>query len=120
MGLLTYNPQRDDADRLDRLTCGESRQALLDQLTLSLRSEIGRENHQHHLLIGPRGSGKTHTLRVLTGSRLEHDSELREAYFPIVLPEETPLRSPADLLLKVIERLVLLLEQQASDGRRGR
>ncbi len=112
---LTYNPQRDDAHRLDRLTCGSDRLALLEQLLLALRGELGQRNHQHHLLIGPRGSGKTHVLRVLVGARLEQEPALVSGYCPVVLPEETPARAPADLPLKLAERLAWQLE--ADDGR---
>ena len=108
---LNYNPAHDSVRYLDAITCGENRLHILDQLVIALRAEIGRPNHQHHLLIGPRGSGKTHMLRLLTAGRIPADTVLAAAYLPIVMPEETPLRSPADLFLKFVERLAGLLKE---------
>jgi len=116
MKILTYNPHRDSAQLLKRLTCGEDRLAVLDQFVLSLRSEINQKNHQHHLIIGPRGSGKTHLLRILTGLSIPNDPDLSNAYFPVVMAEETPLRSPADLFLKISERLAGKLKESPPDG----
>ncbi|MDR3555612.1 MAG: hypothetical protein P4L55_12720 [Syntrophobacteraceae bacterium] len=96
---------------LEAITCGENRLQILDQLVIALRAEIGRPNHQHHLLIGPRGSGKTHLLRLLTAGRISTEKVLAEAYFPLVMPEETPVRSPADLFLKFVEKLADLLKE---------
>jgi len=108
---LNYNPGRDSVEYLEAITCGENRHYILDQLLISLRAEIGRPNHQHHLLIGPRGSGKTHLLRLLTAGRIPKEPALAIAYLPVVMPEETPLRSPGDLFLKFVERLADLLKE---------
>jgi hypothetical protein len=102
---LNYNPGRDSVAYLEAINCGNNRLNILDQLLVSLRAEIARPNHQHHLLIGPRGSGKTHLLRILTAGRILSDPILAEAYLPVVMPEETPLRTPGDLLLRFVERL---------------
>ncbi len=107
---LPYNPGRDSVDYLQAITCGARGQHILEQLLISLRGEIGRANHQHHLLIGPRGAGKTHLLRLLTAGRIPADTQLATAYLPVVMPEETALRSPADLFLKFVERLAELLK----------
>jgi len=108
---LAYNPGRDSVEYLETITCGANRHHILEQLVLALRAEIGRPNHQHHLLIGPRGAGKTHLLRLLTAGRITADPQLANAYLPVVMPEETPLRSPADLFLKFVERLAELLKE---------
>lgn len=102
---LNYNPGRDSVEYLEAINCGNNRLNILDQLLISLRAEKGRPNHQHHLIIGPRGSGKTHLLRILTAGRIPADPLLSATYLPVVMPEETPLRSPGDLLLKFVERL---------------
>ena len=108
---LNYNPGRDSIEYLEAITCGENRLYILDQLLISLRAEIGRPNHQHHLLIGPRGAGKTHLLRLLSAGRIPLEPALAAAYLPVVMPEETPLRSPGDLFLKFVERLAELLDE---------
>ena len=102
---LTYNPGRDPVTYLEAINCGENRKSILEQLLISLRGEKDRPNHQHHLIIGPRGSGKTHLLRILTAARIPSDPLLCDAYFPVIMPEETALRTPGDLLLKFVERL---------------
>ena len=112
---LHYNPGRDSIEYLEAITCGENRLYILDQLLISLRAEIGRPNHQHHLLIGPRGAGKTHLLRLLTAGRIPLEPALAAAYLPVVMPEETPLRSPGDLFLKFVERLADLLREPPPD-----
>jgi hypothetical protein len=120
---LNFNPGRESVEYLEAITCGENRKYILDQLLISLRAEIGRPNHQHHLLIGPRGAGKTHLLRLLTAGRIPLEPLLANTYLPIVMPEETPLRSPGDLFLKFVEKLVELLrappEGISADAARG-
>ena len=122
MRQLSYNPQKDNALRLDNLTCGEDRLALLDQLLRSLEAEKDKRTHQHHLIIGPRGSGKTHLLRVLTGSRIAERPSLSNVYFPVTLPEEIAVRSASDLLLKIVEfvqkRLDLEKPEDQPEGHR--
>jgi len=108
---LNFNPGRDSVAYLEAINCGENRLQILDQLLIALRGEIGRPNHQHHLLIGPRGSGKTHLLRILTAGRMPADPALSDAYLPIVMPEETSLRTGGDLLLKFVERLAEQLKE---------
>jgi hypothetical protein len=112
---LHYNPGRDSIEYLEAITCGENRLYILDQLLISLRAEIGRPNHQHHLLIGTRGAGKTHLLRLLTAGRMQLEPLLAAAYLPIVMPEETPLRSPGDLFLKFVDKLANLLQEPPAD-----
>lgn len=103
--MLSFNPQREEPERLNNLTRGRSRFALLYTLTRALEQDVGAELHQHHLLVGPRGMGKTHLLRVLVHSRLAEQPELQRAYWPIVLPEETAVRTVADLPLRLVEAL---------------
>lgn len=105
MAWMHYNPQRADPAVLDAMTGGASRLALLDELMGTLRAEIGRANHQHQLLVGPRGAGKTHLLRVLA-YRWQQDPALEAAWWPVVLPEEVAIRGPADLLGVVLEKLL--------------
>ena len=102
---LNYNPGHDAVEYLEAINYGNNRLQILDQLLISLSAEKDRPNHQHHLIIGPRGSGKTHLLRILTAGRIPADPLLAETYLPLVMPEETPLRTPGDLLLKFVERL---------------
>ncbi len=112
MGVLSYSPSHCDPGLLDRITTGASRRELLDTLIGVVRDEVGRTSHQHQLLVGPRGMGKTHLLALLV-SRLEADADLGKTVLPLVLPEEEVVRQPADLMIKVLRRLHLRL---GSDG----
>ena len=107
---LSFNPGQDPVTYLEAVNHGQNRINVLDQLLISLRAEAGRPNHQHHLLIGPRGSGKTHLLRILTAGRIPSDPTLSKTYLPLVMPEEIPLRTPGDLILKFVERLAGMLQ----------
>jgi tetratricopeptide (TPR) repeat protein len=104
MPIHSYSPSHTEIPVLDRLTTGETRHRLLDTLTEAVRAEVGRESHQHQLLIGPRGSGKTHSL-TLVAHRLSTDLELQSQVLPIVLAEEEVASHPADLMRRVLEKL---------------
>jgi tetratricopeptide (TPR) repeat protein len=117
MPIHSYSPSHTEIPDLDRLTTGAARHRLLGTLTEAVRAEVGRESHQHQLLIGPRGSGKTHTL-TLVAHRLRTDPELQSQVLPIVLAEEEVASHPADLMKKVLEKLAANLD--AGSGLVGR
>lgn len=104
MAVLTYSPSHVDPALLERLTIGASRHHLLGTLVEAVRAEVGREAHQHHLLIGPRGSGKTHIL-TLTAHRLRSDPALGSHTLPLTLAEEVVASHPADLMRRVLLKL---------------
>ncbi len=103
--MLSFNPQREDPQRLRALTRGAARHAILDRMARDLEADVDAEVRVHQLLIGPRGAGKTHLLRVLVGAMVPEREVLRSSYFPLLLPEEVALRTPADLLLRLVEQL---------------
>jgi hypothetical protein len=114
--LLSYSPSRCDPALLWRLTVGKSRENLIETLVEAVRTELGGEGHQHQLVIGPRGSGKTHVL-TLVADRLESDSELRQRTLPVPLAEEEVVGHPADLFVKILERLEgRLVDRDGLDG----
>lgn len=104
MRLLSYSPAHSEIAVLERLTTGETRIRLIETLVAAVRAEVGREIHQHQLLIGPRGSGKTHAL-TLVAHRLRTDPELGSRTLPIALAEEEVASHPADLMHKVLSAL---------------
>lgn len=55
-------------------------------LVEALRESTGNSN-PHAIVIGPRGSGKT-TLLLRVAAEVRRDAALREAWFPVVFPEE--------------------------------
>ncbi len=118
MQILPYSPSRADVAALERLTVGASRTRLIEALVRAVTCEIGRESHQHHLLIGPRGSGKTHVL-TLVAHRLSEDPELGRRVLPLSLAEEITASHPADLLGKLLEAAIEQLEQEPVEGSVG-
>ncbi|HWN44412.1 MAG TPA: hypothetical protein VNW71_19465 [Thermoanaerobaculia bacterium] len=115
MAVLTYSPSHVDPALLERLTIGASRHHLLGTLVEAVYSEVGRDAHQHHLLIGPRGSGKTHIL-TLTAHRLRTDPELGPRTLPLTLAEEVVASHPADLMRRVLAKLSETLDGMDAAG----
>ncbi len=115
--LLSYSPSRCDPALLRRLTVGKSRQRLIETLVESVVAELGTGVHQHQLIVGPRGSGKTHVL-TLVADRLESAPETGQRVLPLPLAEEEVVGHPADLVIKILERLEGRLVE--GDGVAGR
>src|SRR5688500_13783178 len=98
------------------MTCGATRLQLIDELVELLRAiRTKRSGFPHQLVIGPRGAGKTHLLRVVV-HRAMADPALRSAWWPIVLPEEIAVRGPAQLPREALRRLSSDLEA-AGEGK---
>ncbi len=118
MPVLSYTPTHCDPEILDRLTTARSRRDAVDRLVGAVRDELGRSTHQHQLLIGARGSGKTHVLTLVV-HRLRSELDLCDRVLPVVLPEEVVVRQPADLLIRIIERLLAQLDAAHGDSPEG-
>ena len=80
-----YNPGFLAAEELVESFC--VRTVEFGLLVEALRESTGNSN-SHQLLIGPRGSGKT-TLLLRVAAEVNRDEDLRSAWFPIVLAEES-------------------------------
>lgn len=104
MTVLVYTPSHVDPAELAELTVSQDRQALLDKLLAAVKDEVGRKSHQHQILVGPRGSGKTHTLSLVV-DRIRKDQALAASVLPVVLAEEEVVRQPVDLLIRLLEQL---------------
>ena len=103
-----YRPQRTSAEDLEAILV--AREPLLQEMLGRLAQWEPGKSRQHHLLVGPRGIGKTHVLRLL-----EHrvSQQLAGKWLPLCLPEEQyRVSSVADLLLLVIEHLI----ERTGDG----
>ncbi len=83
--LLKYNPQKVDPKELEAVTIG--REELLARLERRLRREASEAHPQHLVLVGPRGIGKTHLLKILYHRCLD-DPDLSQAWLPLLFPEE--------------------------------
>ncbi|MBI5487799.1 MAG: ATP-binding protein [Deltaproteobacteria bacterium] len=104
MGILPYSPSHLSTDTLEAITVGESRKRLLATIEQAVLAEKNRPRHQHQLLVGPRGSGKTHLLTQLA-RRIESRGGTEAGFTPVVLAEEEVARTPADLLLRMLQRI---------------
>ncbi|PIE16085.1 MAG: hypothetical protein CSA66_07745 [Proteobacteria bacterium] len=112
LGRALYNPAL-----LERGACGRDaviRAPLLARLIDDLERDRGVGSPQHHLLIGPRGSGKTFVLRAL-GHTLEDDPGLADDWIPLTFPEaQYDVAWPSDLWTNCLDYLAIGL------ARRGR
>lgn len=98
MNAPLYSPGTADAAALDARTVG--REALLSRLVQRLGTAATDGSRPHTLLIGPRGSGKTHTVRVVLHRTLAGHAE---DVLPLAIPEDAlAIGSYADLLVELL------------------
>ena len=108
-GVAVYNPDLLAKEELVRLFV--ARQALLRRLLRDLRDETGGLP-QHHLLVGPRGMGKTTLLRRLRYA-IEDNPELGGRWLPLVFPEEQyNIACLSDFWLNCVDALAESLESK--------
>jgi len=84
--LMIFSPQNSTLDVLDA-TLTRERRALADTLIKSVKESLRRKSSNHHLLIGPRGSGKTHILAFVRKT-IERDSSSFPGVKVLALSEE--------------------------------
>lgn len=117
MSWMHYNPHRVDPAQLDAITSGEARVQLRDELMEVVRAAATRKSQQHQLLIGARGAGKTHLLRVVA-HRTATTPELDARWRAVVLPEEQGIRGPSELFSAIALRLAAELERKGDSDQR--
>jgi len=83
-----FNPKDTASDLLEAISVG--REGLLQQILASIRSQATEPRHQHWLVLGPLGMGKSHLVALLY-HRLRQ-SDLSKTYLPVWLPEAEHLR----------------------------
>lgn len=81
----SFSPGWGDPEMLEKTLTG--REDLVDRLEELVRDGAGGPNKHQRLVVGPRGSGKTHVLRVLY-NRLRDDEELGERLLIVCLLED--------------------------------
>ena len=100
-----YRPQRTDPEDLEKVFTG--REPFLDEILGQLRSWQPGRSRQHHLIIGPRGIGKTAFLRIVE-HRVRCSPELNSKWAPVFPAEDNySLTSVADLLLEALRLLAV-------------
>lgn len=98
MSAPLYTPGTADAADLQARTVG--REALLARLVQRLGTAATDGSRPHTLLVGPRGSGKTHTVRVALYRTLASHAE---HVLPLIIPEDAlAIGSYADLLVELL------------------
>ncbi len=80
-----YNPSRQDANFLENTFTGYKH--LLDDLISSIEEQSKKQTHQHWLLIGPRGIGKSHIIALLY-NKIIMNSALKDKWLILWFPEE--------------------------------
>ena len=96
-----YNPRRATHAELAQTIIGRRKRVLSD-LVGHLERHANAKSQQHLLLIGPRGSGKTHLLTLL--NHTIRSTKLSRQWRPIQLPEEVwEVAGLRDLLIAAFE-----------------
>jgi hypothetical protein len=102
--LQTFNPTESKAELLEKTLTG--RKELVDLLEKLLIDSAASGNKQQRLIVGPRGSGKTHLLRVLynrvSGSR-ELKDKLKIAY---LCEDEYGIASFLDFIIRIFRAFI--------------
>ena len=99
-----YRPQRTSPENLEAIFV--AREPLLKDILSRLKMSHMGSSRQHHLIIGPRGSGKTSLVR-LVAHRLRQGNKRTQKWRPVTLPEEGyRIAGMADLLLEALGILV--------------
>src|SRR4051812_18081246 len=100
MNTPAFTPSAADPDELEAMTVG--RTDLLDRLVARFTAAARDGSRPHTLLVGPRGSGKTHTVQV-TLQRLLAEQGSAATILPLTLPEDSlAIGSYADLLVELL------------------
>ena len=113
-----YTPSRQDPSFLERTSTGH--EDLLSDLFVSIEDQVRKTTHQHWLLIGPRGIGKSHIIALLQ-NRVKSNPILYKRWLPIWFPEEAAgIITLRDFMEKVMKlsRDELIKEGSSDNGRR--
>ncbi len=98
-----YRPHLDKAEDLEAISV--AREPLLNEMLSRLQRWEPGASRQHYLLIGPRGIGKTHVLRLLQ-HRLSNVPSSERKWFVLSFPEEQyAVTSVPDLLIETVRAL---------------
>ena len=100
--ISSFTPSNTNPEILERIFV--QRQRMLSKLVKRLERGIAKGNKHHILLIGPRGSGKTHFI-TLVQHRLLQNTHLMDKVRIAWLGEDTVYTGLIDLALEISEQL---------------
>ena len=113
-----FTPTALPPEQLDAATVG--RDELIERLVSRIRDAATTKARRHTLLVGARGSGKTHTLAVAVHRALR-DENVSDAIVLAWIPEDSlTIASYADLLVELARQLDPGLAERARALRRER
>jgi tetratricopeptide (TPR) repeat protein len=102
--LQSFNPVESKAELLEKTLAG--RKELVDYLEKLVAESATTGNKHQHLMIGPRGSGKTHVLRVLY-NRVSRRKELKKKLTIAYLCEdEYGIASFLDFIIRLLRAFI--------------
>ncbi len=100
--LPVFTPSAVSPEALAMRTVG--RKAEIERLVRAIRTAATTDNRPHQLIVGPRGSGKSHLLIVALHEALA-DGQIADAVAVAMLPEDAvEIAGYDDLLVSVVDR----------------
>ena len=100
--ISAFTPGNTDPERLERISV--QRASLVRRITERLVRSMTTGDKHHILLVGPRGSGKTHVV-TLVMNRLQQRPEVADCMRVAWLGEEQQITGLLDLALEIADRL---------------
>ena len=108
--LLSFSPGWSDSALLEKTLIG--RRDLVDRLEELAIDGAGGLNKHQRLIIGPRGSGKTHVLRVLH-NRLWRNTKLKDRLLIVyLLEDELGVASFKDFVVRMLRAIIRWYPEQ--------
>jgi len=98
----SYTPSNTDPETLEKMFV--QRHKLLERSVDWCAESILSDKKNHLLLIGPRGSGKTHLISMIV-NRLRQQQKLQKKMVVVWLGEDDVISSLVDLMLLILENL---------------
>jgi len=115
--MITYlfTPDLMGYDDLQKITVGEARKVLLNEILDKIKTSTAEDSHLCLLILGGRGTGKSHMLGMIYYSIL--NSDLSDAVKPIKFSEEEySIYDLRDFFEKILKGLGESLRQADSDA----
>jgi DNA-binding transcriptional ArsR family regulator len=116
--LPVFTPSAVSPESLALRTVG--REAEIERLVRAIRTAATTENRPHQLIVGPRGSGKSHLLIVALHEAVA-DKEIAERVAVALLPEDAvEIAGYEDLLVSIIDRVPAATDEHRDEARDAR